>query len=199
MCTDIHTLLPDPCHPYPRYPRYAARSPLTSPHPRATPTAQNNLKFTTPQTRIPRKSHQTHPHTHIPQSPCPPNSPPTAVRLPPNPPPIRITITYTHIHTHNIYTQTRLTPPPTVYVKARHLGYQRGKRNTNPNVSLLSLEGVDSTEAAEFYLGKRVAFVYRAQTETRGSKHRVVWGKIRKTHGELHSGGLKGWRREERG
>ncbi|KAK3215991.1 hypothetical protein GRF29_8g1745705 [Pseudopithomyces chartarum] len=69
-----------------------------------------------------------------------------------------------------------------LYVKARHLGYQRGKRNTNPNVSLLSLEGVDSTEAAEFYLGKRVAFVYRAQTETRGTRHRVVWGKIRKTH-----------------
>ena len=74
-----------------------------------------------------------------------------------------------------------------VYVKGRHLGYQRGKRNTNPNVSLLALEGVDSSEAAEFYLGKRVAFVYRAQTETRGTKHRVVWGKIRKTHGKNHT------------
>jgi large subunit ribosomal protein L35Ae len=70
-----------------------------------------------------------------------------------------------------------------LYVKGRHLGYQRGKRNTNPNVSLLALEGVDNTEAASFYLGKKVAFVYRASTEVRGSKHRVVWGKIRKTHG----------------
>lgn len=37
-----------------------------------------------------------------------------------------------------------------VYVKGRHLGYQRGKRNTNPNVSLLALEGVGSTEAARY-------------------------------------------------
>lgn len=37
-----------------------------------------------------------------------------------------------------------------VYVKGRHLGYQRGKRNTNPNVSLLALEGVDTTQAAEY-------------------------------------------------
>ncbi|KAJ4286305.1 60S ribosomal protein L33B [Kalmusia sp. IMI 367209] len=76
-----------------------------------------------------------------------------------------------------------------LYVKGRHLGYQRGKRNTNPNVSLLALEGVGSTEEAEFYLGKRVAFVYRAHTEVRGTKHRVVWGKIRSTHGDSIGGG----------
>ena len=38
----------------------------------------------------------------------------------------------------------------TVYVKGRHLGYQRGKRNTNPNVSLLALEGVDTTQEAQY-------------------------------------------------
>ncbi|KAF1847731.1 60S ribosomal protein L33 [Cucurbitaria berberidis CBS 394.84] len=70
-----------------------------------------------------------------------------------------------------------------LYVKGRHLGYQRGKRNTNPNVSLLALEGVSSTEAARYYLGKKVAFVYRATSSVRGSKCRVIWGKIRRTHG----------------
>ncbi|KAF2012062.1 ribosomal protein L35Ae [Aaosphaeria arxii CBS 175.79] len=70
-----------------------------------------------------------------------------------------------------------------LYVKGRHLSYQRGKRNTNPNVSLLALEGVDNTEAASFYLGKRVAFVYKAPTAVRGTKHRVIWGRIRRTHG----------------
>lgn len=34
-----------------------------------------------------------------------------------------------------------------------------------------------------FYLGKKVAFVYRAQREIRGTKIRVIWGKITRTHG----------------
>ena len=34
-----------------------------------------------------------------------------------------------------------------------------------------------------FYLGKKVAFVYRAQREVRGSKIRVIWGKITHPHG----------------
>ncbi|KAI1617717.1 50S ribosomal protein L35Ae [Exophiala viscosa] len=70
-----------------------------------------------------------------------------------------------------------------VYVKGKHLSYQRGKRNTNPNTSLLKIEGVDDTNAAKFYLGKRVAFVYRASKERQGSKIRVIWGKVTRPHG----------------
>jgi ribosomal protein L35AE/L33A len=33
----------------------------------------------------------------------------------------------------------------------------RRKRNTNPGTSLLKLEGVDDTAAAQWYAGKRVA------------------------------------------
>ncbi|KAK8257516.1 ribosomal protein L35A [Phyllosticta capitalensis] len=65
-----------------------------------------------------------------------------------------------------------------LYVKGKHLSYQRGKRNTNPNTSLIKIEGVDNTQDATFYLGKRVAFVYRANKEVRGSKIRVT-----RTHG----------------
>ena len=97
-----------------------------------------------------------------------------------------------------IYNNGRCTKPPpygfrnfpprillieAVYVKARHVGYQRGKRNTNPNVSLLTLDGVSNTEEAKWYLGKRAAFVYRAPKSVRGTKVRVIWGKIRSTHG----------------
>jgi len=70
-----------------------------------------------------------------------------------------------------------------LYVKARHLSYQRGKRNTNPNTSLIKIEGVDSRQDASFYLGKKIAFVYRASREVRGSKIRVIWGKVTRPHG----------------
>jgi ribosomal protein L35AE/L33A len=68
-------------------------------------------------------------------------------------------------------------------VKGKHISYQRGKRNTNPGTSLLKLEGVDNTEAAQWYAGKRVAYVYRAQRSVRGSKIRVIWGKVTRPHG----------------
>jgi len=70
-----------------------------------------------------------------------------------------------------------------LYVKGKHLSYQRGKRNTNPNTSLIQIEGVSDSKAASFYLGKRIAYVYRAKTEIRGTKIRVIWGKVTKTHG----------------
>ncbi|KAF2158109.1 ribosomal protein L35Ae [Myriangium duriaei CBS 260.36] len=70
-----------------------------------------------------------------------------------------------------------------LYVKGKHLSYQRGKRNSNPNTSLIKIEGVDDTNAAQFYLGKKVAFVYRASKEVRGTKIRVIWGKVTRPHG----------------
>lgn len=70
-----------------------------------------------------------------------------------------------------------------VYVKGKHLSYQRSKRVNNPNVSLVKIEGVSTPEDAKFYQGKRVAYVYRASKEIRGSKIRVIWGKITRTHG----------------
>jgi large subunit ribosomal protein L35Ae len=36
------------------------------------------------------------------------------------------------------------------YHRGRHLSYQRGKRNTNPNTSLIQIEGVNDTNAAKY-------------------------------------------------
>ncbi|KAE8161141.1 ribosomal protein L35Ae-domain-containing protein [Aspergillus tamarii] len=49
--------------------------------------------------------------------------------------------------------------------------------------TLIKIDGVDNTEAANFYLGKKVAFVYRAKREVRGSNIRVIWGKVTRPHG----------------
>jgi large subunit ribosomal protein L35Ae len=48
---------------------------------------------------------------------------------------------------------------------------------------ILTAEGVSTPKEAEFYLGKRVAYVYRASKEVRGTKIRVIWGKITRPHG----------------
>ncbi|KAG2211952.1 hypothetical protein INT47_004639 [Mucor saturninus] len=70
-----------------------------------------------------------------------------------------------------------------LYSKGRVLGFERAMRTQNPNVSLIQVEGVQTTKDAQFYLGKRIAYVYRAQREINGSKIRVIWGRIARTHG----------------
>jgi len=70
-----------------------------------------------------------------------------------------------------------------LYVKGRILGHKRGKRNSRPNQSLIAIEGVDSPEAATHYLGKRIAYVYKAEREINGSRIRVIWGRVTRPHG----------------
>ncbi|KAI8078797.1 ribosomal protein L35A [Halteromyces radiatus] len=70
-----------------------------------------------------------------------------------------------------------------LYSKGRVLGYERAKRNQNPNTSLIQVEGVQTTKDAQFYLGKRIAYVYKAKREVNGSKVRVIWGRVARTHG----------------
>ncbi|KAH8177589.1 ribosomal protein l35Ae domain-containing protein [Sarocladium implicatum] len=70
-----------------------------------------------------------------------------------------------------------------LYVKGRHLSYQRSRHVQTPGTSLIKIEGVDDTNAANFYLGKKIAYVYRASREVRGSKIRVIWGKVTRPHG----------------
>ncbi|KAH7017795.1 ribosomal protein L35A [Ilyonectria destructans] len=70
-----------------------------------------------------------------------------------------------------------------LYVKGRHMSYQRSRNTTHSGTSLIKIEGVDDTKSANFYLGKKVAFVYRGQKEIRGTKIRVIWGKVTRPHG----------------
>ncbi|ORY08240.1 60S ribosomal protein L33-A-like protein [Basidiobolus meristosporus CBS 931.73] len=76
-----------------------------------------------------------------------------------------------------------MSQPVRLYSKGRVLGFKRAKRNQRTNTSLVQLENVSTKEDTQFYLGKRVAYVYRAKREINGSKVRVIWGRVTRPHG----------------
>ena len=77
-----------------------------------------------------------------------------------------------------------------LHVAGTVLGHRRSKRKQHMQTTLIGIEGVQTKKAAQFYLGKRVAYIYKAPTARKTasgklSKLRVIWGKIVKAHGSI--------------
>ncbi|CAI2344453.1 unnamed protein product [Caenorhabditis sp. 36 PRJEB53466] len=76
-----------------------------------------------------------------------------------------------------------------LYVKAIFTGFKRGLRTQSEHTSLLKLDGVFNKEDADFYVGKRVVYLYKAHNKTLKTGHtvatrtRAIWGKITRPHG----------------
>eukprot|EP01068_Selenidium_serpulae_P014091 Selendium_serpulae@DN6052_c1_g1_i2.p4 len=73
-----------------------------------------------------------------------------------------------------------------LHCKARVVGYRRCMHDIHNEHPLVKIEGVDSKEEANWYLGKRVVYVYKAGkvNASKGKgKWRVIPGKIRRVHG----------------
>ena len=54
----------------------------------------------------------------------------------------------------------------------------RSKSDQYTNTSLIKIHGVESKKEVDFYLGKRIAYIYKAKTVRKGTRFRVIWGKV---------------------
>ena len=86
-------------------------------------------------------------------------------------------------------TRSEKIAPVRLWVKARFMSFRRGRCTQNMNQSILALEGVNDAQATNYYLGKRVAYVYKAHSLKKNTKYRAIWGKIIATHG--HNGAVR--------
>ena len=70
-----------------------------------------------------------------------------------------------------------------LWARGLFVGYRRSRTKQNVNHAILRIEGVKARADTKFYLGKRVAYVYKGKKAVGGSKTRVQWGKVVKAHG----------------
>ena len=73
--------------------------------------------------------------------------------------------------------------PTRLWVKSRFTGYRRNRETQRPNQALLRIEGVKDAKQANYYLGKRCVYIYKAGTTRNQSKFRTIWGRVSTTHG----------------
>lgn len=70
-----------------------------------------------------------------------------------------------------------------LWVRAKFLGFRRSKVQQNTNQSILRLEGVNDRTGAQYYFGKRVAYIYKTKSGQKDKRFRTIWGRVSRSHG----------------
>ena len=70
-----------------------------------------------------------------------------------------------------------------LYVKGAFVGFRRSHRHQVESQALINIQGVNDKQSSKYYNGKRVAYIYKAQTLKQNTKYRAVWGKVMGSHG----------------
>lgn len=63
------------------------------------------------------------------------------------------------------------------------MGFRRNQRNQRMNQALVRIQGLNDRKDVPYYLGKRIAYVYKGKTEKEGKRLRTIWGKVMGHHG----------------
>lgn len=69
--------------------------------------------------------------------------------------------------------------PVRLYVKGVFTGYKRGKNTHYWNTALIKIDGVTDKSQVPFYLGKRIAYIYKVKN----GGFKVMWGRVARSHG----------------
>lgn len=70
-----------------------------------------------------------------------------------------------------------------LWARAKFVGFRRSKVQQNTNQCILNLEGVNDKGAANYYYGKRVAYIYKKSSGEQDKRFRTIWGRISRSHG----------------
>ena len=86
--------------------------------------------------------------------------------------------------TKQVSSQKYKKAPTRLWVKSKFTGFRRNRETQTPGQALLRIDGVNDAKSANYYLGKRCVYIYRASKSWKtGSNLRTIWGRITKTHG----------------
>merc|ERR1711988_1494914 len=79
--------------------------------------------------------------------------------------------------------QYKKTQPVRLYQKGVFTSFRRSRTHQWENQALVEIQNCKSKADAKWYMGKRVAYVYKVKNTSNNTRFRVQWGKIMNTHG----------------
>merc|ERR1711934_59505 len=78
------------------------------------------------------------------------------------------------------YTKTQ---PVRLYQKGVFTSFRRSRTHQWENQALVAIQNCKSKADAKWYMGKRVAYVYKVKNVSNNTRSRCSWGKVMNTHG----------------
>lgn len=93
------------------------------------------------------------------------------------------TASKTSTETRKVVKAPQVNRPSRLYVKGRFVGYRRDLVKQREHQSLIAVQDVASKREAKFYIGKRIAYVYKVSKKRHSKPYKVIWGKIIASHG----------------
>jgi large subunit ribosomal protein L35Ae len=79
--------------------------------------------------------------------------------------------------------QYNKTQPVRLYQKAVFTSFRRSRTHQWENQALVEIQNCKSKADAKWYMGKRVAYVFKVKNIANNTRYRVQWGTIMNTHG----------------